>query len=100
MASFKYYAGTVELSHVQHDGGSARTPGHFSGYPEGATPKFVEREGWTGRVTADRVVEYKANPSRHACDERCLNASGRVMRCECACGGRNHGRGTMALFAE
>lgn len=56
------------------------------GKPEG----YVEGAGWLG-IT--RVIELKSNPSKHECDERCLNATGRVMKCECACGGRNHGRG-------
>jgi len=40
-----------------------------------------------------RAVEYKARPSRHVCDDRCLHATGKVMRCECSCGGKNHGKG-------
>lgn len=46
-----------------------------------------------GAVRITRSVQMKANPSRHECDSRCVNASGRVMNCECACGGRNHGKG-------
>lgn len=38
-----------------------------------------------------RVIQYKRNASRHACDSRCQNARGR--NCECACNGANHGRG-------
>jgi hypothetical protein len=45
------------------------------------------------RVVISRRVELKSNPSRHECNGACINASGRVMRCECACGGKNHGRG-------
>ncbi len=51
---------------------------------------YAEGQGWI-RVT--RRVELKASPSRHDCDARCMNASGRNMACECACGGKNHGRG-------
>jgi hypothetical protein len=40
-----------------------------------------------------RAIEYKANPSKHECDARCLNAKGRTMKCECSCEGKNHGRG-------
>lgn len=47
------------------------------------------------KVRITRVVELKANPSRHECDDRCMNATGRVMKCECACGGKNHGRGAV-----
>lgn len=44
-------------------------------------------------LPVERIVEYKSNPSMHACDARCLNATGKIMRCECSCGGKNHGRG-------
>jgi hypothetical protein len=44
-------------------------------------------------VKCNRKVEYKSNASRHECDDRCYNATGRAMKCECACGGKNHGRG-------
>ena len=44
-------------------------------------------------IRATRVVIMKNNPSRHDCDARCMNATGRTMQCECACGGRNHGKG-------
>lgn len=45
------------------------------------------------RLRVTRQIEMKGNPSRHACDSKCIHAQGKVMRCECACGGRNHGRG-------
>jgi hypothetical protein len=51
---------------------------------------YVEGRGWT-RIT--RTVEMKSAPSRHECDARCMNANGRTMNCECACGGANHGKG-------
>lgn len=40
-----------------------------------------------------RKIEYKSNPSKHKCDVRCLHATGKIMRCECSCGGKNHGKG-------
>ncbi len=51
--------------------------------------------GWTGSewIKIARVVEYRSNPSKHVCDDRCVNASGRIMKCECSCGGKNHGKG-------
>jgi hypothetical protein len=87
MADFRYFAEvdgeTVQLSGIWHDGRAGhRRPSAFSGLtPSGA------------RVQCSRFVEYKANPSRHQCDSRCLNATGRVMKCECSCGGKNHGKG-------
>lgn len=46
-----------------------------------------------------RAIEYKSRPSRHECDARCIHATGRVMKCECSCGGRNHGRGKLSDFS-
>jgi len=40
-----------------------------------------------------RSVTFKSFPSCHECNARCINATGRVMNCECKCGGKNHGRG-------
>lgn len=52
-----------------------------------------------GPVRITRSVQMKANPSQHECDSRCMNANGRTMNCECACGGRNHGKGRFACEA-
>ena len=91
--TIKFFSGDSELRSIQHNGGSANLASNFSGYPEGVEPVFVEGKGWTGRVPADRMIEYKSNPSRHECDAKCYNATGRVMKCECSCGGKNHGKG-------
>jgi len=47
--------------------------------------------GYVGGIKrpVTRRIEYKANPSKHACDNRCMSAKGHV--CECSCGGKNHG---------
>ncbi len=87
MANFKYFADlasgeAVELGGVFHDGHISTKAHHFFG-----------RDADGKKLQVTRVVEFKRNPSRHACDARCLNATGRVMRCECSCGGKNHGRG-------
>ncbi len=57
---------------------------------------------WTGEawVRATRVVQFKSNPSRHECDARCMNATGRTMQCECSCGGKNHGKGRFNCTSE
>jgi len=91
MANFKYFAGALELRNVHTD-----NKGVAWGYAEGTDPVFVAGQGWVGKVAAERKIEYKANPSRHECDDRCINATGRVMRCECSCGGKNHGRGAFS----
>lgn len=39
-----------------------------------------------------RKIEYKAFPSRHECNAKCLNGKHNGT-CECKCGGKNHGAG-------
>lgn len=97
MARFKYFSDvngtTVELTNVYYDGRKA------FGTPVGTTPVYDRvAQKWTGRdVPATRIIEMKSRPSRHECDSRCLNAIGKVMRCECSCGGKNHGRGSVLV---
>jgi hypothetical protein len=93
-ATHKYFAADQELTAVFHKDGK------FFGRPVGVTPTFTAERGWFGdHVQAERVVAYKARPSRHECDARCMNATGRVMKCECACGGKNHGRAAFTCEA-
>jgi len=56
-----------------------------------AKPRVWNGSEWL-RVT--RIVERKSGASNHKCDSRCLNATGRIMKCECSCGGMNHGKGS------
>lgn len=83
MANLKFFATVagevVSLANIDNRG----REGRFGFHPE--------TNAW---VKIERVVERKSNPSRHECDDRCLNATGKIMRCECACGGKNHGRGS------
>lgn len=83
MANLRYFADlnngeTLQLDRIRHDGGK----------------KF---SGWTGAewVKVTRVIERKSMPSLHECDARCMFATGKTMRCECACGGKNHGKGSV-----
>lgn len=92
--NYRYFATQdgqpVELTNVFHD------KGKFRGLPVGTVQTYSKEAGWFGQyVAAERVIEFKKNPSRHECDARCLNATGRVMKCECSCGGKNHGRGSL-----
>lgn len=47
-----------------------------------------------------RSIGYKSHPSKHECDARCINATGRTMQCECSCGGKNHGAGAFRCMSE
>lgn len=81
-------AGSFELTSVYFNGGASLTARNFCGtLPSGAV------------VAATRMIQFKRAPSRHECDARCLNATGRVMKCECSCGGKNHGRGSIVCEA-
>ena len=88
MARFNYFTDlpdgtTIKLANVWHQGTSATKASNFHGTgPNGE------------KLTATRYIEMKSMPSRHECDSRCLNATGRIMKCECSCGGKNHGKGS------
>lgn len=103
MARMRYFHdgtdGSVLLKHVTtipNDHFAKRFPGMkgmrsdaynmLMGSPAGDPTRYLP-------VT--RRIEYKAFPSLHDCNGRCLN--GKVNgRCECRCGGMNHGRGTFS----
>lgn len=87
MTQIRYFAECggqpVRLTNVHHTGQFSRAKG-FSG----TCPAC-------GQIhPAGRKIEYKANPSKHKCDARCEHATGKIMRCECSCGGKYHGRGS------
>jgi hypothetical protein len=92
MANFRYFADingqAFELSSVWHNGSNSTKASAFTGLAVAGQ-----------RVSATRKVEYKANPSKHECDARCMHATGKIMKCECSCGGKNHGRGSFACEA-
>lgn len=86
MANMKYFADladgrTLEFSRVDY-----RSRKDIRGYD-------VDNKVW---VQCNRTVEYKRNASKHVCDARCVGATGLIMKCECKCGGKNHGRGFVA----
>ena len=86
MANIRYFAGTEQLTAVQHDGSPYTSAIHFNGLNTNGR-----------RVAVERMIERKANASNHKCDARCLNARG--FKCECECGGKNHGAGSLMCEA-
>lgn len=97
MANFRYFNGLVELKpkSIHHVGKM------MLGEPIDYTPVYIQGEGWKHNyLKANRVVRLKSNPIKHVCDARCMNATGRIMQCECACGGKNHGAGSFNCSAE
>ncbi len=93
MANFKYFAGDKQISNVFEKNGK------LYGFNSKDELFFVPGEGWQGYTAVERSIQYKSNPSKHECDARCLNATGRIMKCECSCGGKNHGRGSFQAVA-
>lgn len=89
--AIKYFNGTKELFGIRQ-----QADGSLVGFGDTSDLHFVAGKGWQGYTAVERTVNYKARPSRHECDARCMNATGRTMNCECACGGRNHGRGALS----
>jgi hypothetical protein len=107
MAKVLYFNGETELKNVtdmpnaefakRFPGVKGRRSDGYSmwvGRPDHLTERFIPGEGWdrSDLLPVERVVSYKSNPSKHVCDARCMNATGRTMNCECSCGGKNHGR--------
>lgn len=93
MANMKYFNGDRELSGVHE------RDGKLVGYVSKSDLFFVEGQGWQGYSPVERRIEYKSNPSKHVCDARCMFATGRTMKCECSCGGKNHGNGGFRAVA-
>ena len=99
MANIKYFSdtqtGAVELTFataMDNQEFRAKFPGvkglRYDGYSM-----------WVGRnstgaayLPITRKIEYKAFPSKHECNAKCLNGKHNGT-CECQCGGKNHGAG-------
>ena len=94
MANFKYFNGTEELKGfilpvAQFDKLFPSIKGMNAGW---VGEKWVGRAA-DGRVLpVERKIEYKANPSRHECNAKCLGGRHNGT-CECKCAGKNHGAG-------
>ena len=97
MANIKYYSGETELTRVWAKQGVG-----LVGQPVGFEPTYDrDAQKWIRpEIKVERKISYKSNPSRHECDARCINATGRTMQCECSCGGVNHGRGAFQCAAS
>lgn len=99
MAKVKYFFGDLELTGI-HGISNAKFAERFPGVKGRRLDSFDKLVGFVPDSRAvlpvDRVITYKSNPSRHECDARCMNATGRTMQCECSCNGKNHGRGFSA----
>lgn len=83
MGTLKYFADNADKTETkEYKKISYRDKNGFWGWDE-------DSKVW---VKITRQIEYKSNASKHKCDSRCQLARGRSMKCECACGGKNHGK--------
>jgi hypothetical protein len=101
MANMKYFSDyngeTIELVKVRcilNEEFASKFP-LVNGVKVDRNEKFVgfKLDDYCAFLPVTRVIEYKSHPSKHVCNARCTGATGRVMKCECSCGGKNHGRG-------
>lgn len=103
MARVIYFNGELELTGI-HGMRNVDFAGRFPLVVGKRFDSFSRLVGYAaGSKTAlpvERVVEFKSSPSPHKCDDRCINAAGKIMRCECSCGGKNHGSGAFNCTAE
>jgi hypothetical protein len=88
MANIKFFVDlasgeTLVSNKADYDQGSSKMP-----------RIWTQETGW---LRATRKVEYKKFASKHECDARCINATGLIMKCECSCGGKNHGKGSSLI---
>lgn len=94
MANIKYFSGETELTRPYGmDNKEFAARFGVRGLRYDSFARWVGRAADGSILPVERKIEFKSNPSRHECDARCLNATGKIMKCECSCGGKNHGRG-------
>ena len=102
MANFKYFhdlpnGKTVELLHAGYWG---RETSRISEAEKANAVRLgsdilLGLDDLGGWHPVTRKIEYKSRPSLHECDARCLNGQCNG-KCECRCGGKNHGKGRVA----
>jgi len=76
-----------------YDLGPGPEPVQLKGLWPMANAEFAQRfPGVGGLLPVTRRIDYKAQPSLHEGNAKCLNGKA-TGSCECRCSGRNHGRG-------
>lgn len=88
--------GTVELTSAH----AMRNTDFAIYWPDVAGLRYDSFHKWVGMPVTGReqgpfpitrIIAYKAAPSRHECNAKCVGGNPRGT-CECKCGGSNHGR--------
>lgn len=105
MATIKYFSDitgqAVELKSISSMDNAAfrsRWPSikgfRFDGYQ-----MQVGRDESGVLLPVTRKIEFKSQPSLHECNDKCLNGK-HNGKCECRCGGKNHGAGMFTNLLE
>lgn len=98
MANFKsfsdYNGQTVELKYGYGQMRNAEFAARFPGVKGIRCDSFTMYVGTVENsrdyLPVTRRIEYKARPSLHECNAKCVGGSHKGT-CECRCGGKNHG---------
>jgi len=95
----KYFSGNDEISSIRWIS-KTEADKLFPGIKCVRVDGYSVMAGWrpghmqdADLVPVTRSIFYNTNPSLHKCDARCMHAKGR--NCECSCGGKNHGVGSL-----
>lgn len=93
----KYFSdidGSVELVRIEtmDNAEFARLFGDVKARRSDSFSKIVGRSADGRLLPATRSIFYKARPSLHQCNAKCMNGKANGT-CECRCGGKNHGAG-------
>jgi hypothetical protein len=96
MATVKYFSGTNEvlaICYMKNAEFAARFPG-VRGRRVDSFSMLVGTTADKRLVPVERTITYKAFPSKHECNAKCMG--GKINgTCECSCGGKNHGLGAV-----
>lgn len=105
MARIKYFSDVTgeaselkSISSMPNQEFAVRWPGvkgfRFDGYQ-----MQVGRNERGELVPVTRKIEFKSQPSLHECNAKCLHGK-HNGKCECKCGGKNHGAGMFSQLLE
>ena len=104
MATFKYFFDAIDGTTMELRGLTSMCINEFRSKFPGIRAQRMD--GYSVKVARDengmllpvtRAIEYKIRPSMHECNAKCLNGKC-TGKCECRCGGKNHGLGLFAAL--
>jgi hypothetical protein len=99
MRYFSDFGGQAQELVIVNQMRNAEFAARFPGVKGIRLDGFYMRVGYAAGATKDgqelpmtRCITYKAHPSRHECNAKCMGGKHNGA-CECQCGGKNHGAG-------